>query len=198
MDAAGFERLYAALRSIAAPALAYKQRKSAEILLHHLQENVLGSLHDDIFPRLEQLKRSLQAALGRLETQREHAEAASWRIVAPAFPGLMEEPDGAILLGHLSRTVSAAWSQAAQAQWPDYELTAHVPAIEARIDVLDYQALYGWLKEAAAASLRRLSGEAVEQCRAALQALSESVARMESALRASEQQLLELKLALVG
>jgi tRNA U34 5-carboxymethylaminomethyl modifying GTPase MnmE/TrmE len=48
MNEAGFERLFAALIAVTEPTLAYKRRKQAEVLLHHLAENVIGALNSKV------------------------------------------------------------------------------------------------------------------------------------------------------
>jgi hypothetical protein len=48
MTTAGLERLYAALAEITEPTLAYKRRKRAEVLLHHLEENVIGEMSSEV------------------------------------------------------------------------------------------------------------------------------------------------------
>ncbi|WP_246391777.1 GTPase [Paraburkholderia youngii] len=90
MSDAGFERLYAALLDIAGPALAYKRRKRAEVLLHHLEENVLGNLQSDVLPLLAELGESSQAALERLEQQQEQLANAVWRGIVPTLPALLD------------------------------------------------------------------------------------------------------------
>ncbi|MBB5501581.1 hypothetical protein HDG37_005810 [Paraburkholderia sp. MM5384-R2] len=79
MSDAGFERLYAALLDITGPTLAYKRRKRAEVLLHHLEENVLGSLQSDVLPLPGDLGESSQGALARLEQQRRTGRARGRR-----------------------------------------------------------------------------------------------------------------------
>ncbi|HEX3382209.1 MAG TPA: dynamin family protein, partial [Paraburkholderia sp.] len=90
MSEAGFERLYAALLDITGPALAYKRRKRAEVLLHHLEENVLGSLQSDVLPLLAELGEASQATLAKLEQQQEQLANAVWRGIVPTLPALLD------------------------------------------------------------------------------------------------------------
>ncbi|MCG2907125.1 hypothetical protein KZ290_27240, partial [Escherichia coli] len=62
MNEAGFERLFAALLALIEPALRYKQRKPAEILLHFLQEHVIEGLRLYLQPDLEQIQQDLNQA----------------------------------------------------------------------------------------------------------------------------------------
>lgn len=86
----GFEALCAALLGIVGPARAYKQRKPAEVMLHHLEESVLGAIEAGLVP-------ALSALVGRLAQERQDLREAQsrllrsiWREVAPALPALLE------------------------------------------------------------------------------------------------------------
>ena len=46
---------FAALQGIVDPARAYKQRKPPEVMLHHLEENVLGAIASHVQPALSRL-----------------------------------------------------------------------------------------------------------------------------------------------
>jgi hypothetical protein len=76
MRGAGFERLYAALSTLLAPALAYRDRKPAEVLLHHLQEDVLAPLLGQTLPALQGLQQLLEGEQAALPAQR--AASCNW------------------------------------------------------------------------------------------------------------------------
>ncbi|WP_159914924.1 GTPase [Pantoea sp. 18069] len=62
----GLTRLYAALLEIVEAALRYKQRKPAEVLLHHLEETVLHALEQQLCPGLALLGRDIVQERERL------------------------------------------------------------------------------------------------------------------------------------
>lgn len=215
MEESGFERLYAALLTIAEPALAYKRRKPAETLLHHLEENVLSTLRNQKLP-LAELKASLQSSLNRLERQQEQMISAAWRAVLPTLPDLLEEHvvtrDGKAICDSLSRSVNSAFFSAEQAYLSDYKLARdEVPAkIDLEEDVgfgnlvievggapqvvgLDYSRLYAELEKQIRMQLFRLVEAAIDTCRASITGLIEAAARMDAILRTHEKKLLDLK-----
>ncbi|NML29364.1 GTPase [Paraburkholderia antibiotica] len=126
LNEAGFERLYAALLDIAGPALAYKRRKRAEILLHHLEENVLGSLQRDAAPMLVGLTQSTQAALTMLEQQQEQLVNAVWRGIAPTLPALLDAHaathDVKALCNTLSQAIFERFGREAERVLGDYAI----------------------------------------------------------------------------
>ncbi len=90
MEEAGFERLYAALQNTLEPALQYKKRKPAETLLHHLEENVLHTIHSETLPRLEKLDGALESERTSLDIKKKRIITTAWRTVIPALPELLE------------------------------------------------------------------------------------------------------------
>ncbi|AUT46357.1 dynamin family protein [Achromobacter sp. AONIH1] len=90
MADAGFERLYGALLDITGPALAYKQRKPAEVLLHHLQEHVLGELNAETVPALEDLGQAVKAEDAKLARRQARMVQSAWREIIPELPALLE------------------------------------------------------------------------------------------------------------
>ena len=140
---AGFERLYAALLALIGPALAHKQRKPAAVLIHHLQENVLGLLDDRIAPLLDALEGRLRDERDRLDGQAQALAQSVWRAVVPRLPALLEaneaneatetrDPSAGDDPGReVSRWIDAALADAMQRLLADYRLD---PAPPARID----------------------------------------------------------------
>ncbi|NYT26332.1 50S ribosome-binding GTPase [Alcaligenaceae bacterium] len=87
---AGFDRLYDALLGIVGPALCYKQRQPAEMLLHHFEENVLGGLFGDILPQLAALIHAVESERAMLEQRKARLARGLWREVAPALSELLQ------------------------------------------------------------------------------------------------------------
>lgn len=90
MTDAGFERLFAALLDMIQPALHYKQRKPAEVFLHHLQEQVLETLVQQIQPVSDQLQTCLDHMQTALLQQQRHIAENVWKNVLPELPQLLE------------------------------------------------------------------------------------------------------------
>ena len=90
MADAGFERLYSALLDITGPALAYKQRKPAEMLLHHLQEHVLDEMNAEIVPALKDLRQAVKVECAELVRRQSRIVQSAWRNVIPELPALLE------------------------------------------------------------------------------------------------------------
>ncbi|HWL43704.1 MAG TPA: dynamin family protein [Ilumatobacter sp.] len=134
MAEAGFERLYAALSAIIEPALAYKQRKPAEIPFHHLEEDVLGALHAEVSPQLDRLEATLQSEQHLLDQVPVRAVAAMWRRVAPVLPGLLEEHAPSRDVGAVCDALSQAATQAVNGVL-DEMLADHVLPADLRVEV---------------------------------------------------------------
>src|SRR3546814_9422957 len=87
---AGFERLFKALEELVTPALAYKRRKPAEVLLHHLQEHVQTPLEQRLFVELATLQNTLHAERVRMHACPSNVGKAVWRSVMPLLPGWID------------------------------------------------------------------------------------------------------------
>ncbi len=223
MTEAGFERLYAALLAIAEPALTYKRRKRAEVLLHHLEENVLGLLCREVSPLLAALSASSHAALARLERQCEQIVGAVWRSVVPGLPAWLETHaatrDAAAIRSSLSHSIFDAFCREANGLLADYavEPDASLAQIELADDAgfenivvdrsdeigdlcqvtgVDYPRLYAALETALHQNLLRLSNDAAEQCRASIRRLMDAATCVIDALQLRERDLLDIKRAL--
>jgi hypothetical protein len=220
MSEAGFERLYGALLDIIEPTLAYKRRKMAEILLHHLEENVLGMLDGEVLPLLAELDVSSHAVLDRLEQQNEAIASAVWRSVMPTLPALLEQQtatrDVRAICHALSQSVFEHLAHEADRQLSDYDV-APEPSLaqielenatgfeeiviersgangpEREVVGIDYAHLHAELGRAVRKNLLCLSGDLVEQCRNSVGRLMESATRLKEALRSAERDLYTLK-----
>jgi hypothetical protein len=87
----GFTRFYSAMLDLVEPARAYKQRKSIEVFLHHLEENVLGAIKSDIEPALRLLVGSLLQERERLQQLQPRLTKRVWRQVASKLPCMLEQ-----------------------------------------------------------------------------------------------------------
>jgi len=220
MADAGFEKLYAALLAITQPALAYKRRKRAEILLHHLEESVSGRLCRDVSPLLAELHGLAQAALAALELKREQLANAVWRAIVPTLPGLLDAyvatRDIEALCGTVSESIVATFGREAQRLLGDYVIAPEASVARIELDeaaasggtVVEHSAAHGQLREvdgidfgrvhaalsnAIRRSLLSLSGDAARRCRASIDRLLELARDLEESLKVHEEKLCELK-----
>ncbi|MET4576662.1 dynamin family protein [Ottowia thiooxydans] len=124
----GFTDFYAALVDLVEPALAYKQRKPAEVLLHHLEENVLGALGSRLLPELSQLLGQLLQERERLQALQTRITTLVWRQVASEVPRLLEQHESALdvrgLCGALQALLQESLANELASQLGDYEVEA--------------------------------------------------------------------------
>jgi tRNA U34 5-carboxymethylaminomethyl modifying GTPase MnmE/TrmE len=86
----GLAQLYAALREIVTPALRYKQRKPAEVLLHHLEESVLIALEQQLIPALARLAREILVEQQRVQELEPRLVQQVLRQVLPELPARLQ------------------------------------------------------------------------------------------------------------
>ncbi|SDR34948.1 50S ribosome-binding GTPase [Paraburkholderia fungorum] len=223
MIESGFERLYDALLDVAEATLAYKRRKLAEMFLHHLEENVLGTLCVDAMSMLAQLQSLSAAALDDLERQQEHIIRSVWRSVVPTLPDLLEQHsatrDVKAICNSLSQTVTASFSREVNQRLGDYviEPEASAAGIELGEDAqfediviesdttsgpirkvvgVDYQRLHAALGKAIQQHIVQLSSHAVGQCNASIKQLMQRASSLQDSLQMHERDLLSLKATL--
>jgi predicted GTPase len=223
MTDAGFERLYAALLEIVEPVLAYKRRKQAEVLLHHLEENVMGALCSEVSSLLGKLRASSDAAISSIGRQQEQLANAVWRSVMPTLPELLEKHSAArdvnAILVSVSRTIAEAFSQEAAKRLCDYDVELHRSPDEFEFDKaisfediviertgpdgyrreivgVDYQRLHAALSEAIRDHILRLARGVASQCEHSLKHLMQRAHSLETLLQTHEKDLLGLKRSL--
>ena len=107
----GFTRFYSAVLDLVKPARAYKQRKSIEVLLHHLEENVLGAIKSDIEPALRLLVGSLLQERERLQQLQPRLAKRVWRQVASKLPSMLEQHVAASDISGLSQELETLLQQ---------------------------------------------------------------------------------------
>lgn len=111
MQSAGFNSLFNALFHLIEPALAYKQRKPAEALLHHLQEEILAPLQLEVVPQLNQLQVCLNNASNALVQHKSQIMTQTWRSVIATLPSLLEQFAAQQALPDLYRTLTQQTNQ---------------------------------------------------------------------------------------
>ncbi|OTG85474.1 hypothetical protein B9T31_11805 [Acinetobacter sp. ANC 4558] len=89
MTEAGINQLFNALLDLIKPALSYKQRKSIEIFLHYLQEQILEPLTLIFDAALNQIQQKTQTMQLNLSQQKERIITQTWRNIVPQLPTLL-------------------------------------------------------------------------------------------------------------
>ncbi|QNB06493.1 hypothetical protein G5S34_06765 [Herbaspirillum frisingense] len=193
MVGAGFDRLYAALLELLAPALAYRARKPAEVLLHHLQEEVEAPLLNQTMPALTALRQQVQEELDSLPARQARLMQQAWREVMPQLADLLEAHAEVAEVANVAAVAAAlrvALQQAAT-QHAQACLDSHIlPTLETVLDLpadlgydsaptdgmpAAYEKLYETLGAAVQDNLQRMAGDLAERCAARLQALDQAL-----------------------
>jgi len=91
LEQAGFERLYLAVQSLLKPALAYKQRKPAELQLHHIEEVILSPLTQTLEQAATQLRQRIEEQTLVLQGAVQALTEGTWRRVVPQLPEVLEK-----------------------------------------------------------------------------------------------------------
>lgn len=221
MREAGFERLFTALLEISGPALDYKPRKRAEIALHHLEENVLDTLHASVFPLLAKVLASAQHAFNKIEAQQTLLIDAICQRVLAVLPEILDSHASERNVTGVIRAVTGAIDEAfpccVREFFSDYDVSHEKGLTVLDLDVsagfediaiemgdsetcarevvgVDYRRLHGALKQAVHAAVRKLSREVASQARASINQLIVQADQLHDALIQSKAQLTELKI----
>ncbi|GEM_PF-4467606 len=123
-EAAGIIALQARLRALASEARAYAGRKQDEVLLHHLQENVLAPLQADLALQLQTLMDVLVALQEALAQRAARVRDAAWRAVVIQLPELLDAHLGGGLDDSVLTTLEARVDTALVNAW-----SQHLPAL---------------------------------------------------------------------
>lgn len=208
MEQAGFERLYGALIDIAGPALAYKARKPAQVLVHHLEEDVVGGLHATTLPALAALRQGLRNEIAALQAREAHIVRMAWRNVISDLPRLLglhaPARDLQAVCKQLSQRVRDALGEQIREQLSDYDLppteiseiipgegVGYVPVAigteklsEPASDfvMVDYEPLHHALENAVQQQLRQAASVASIHCSRILTGLEAGIERLQNVL----------------
>ena len=203
MDA-GFENLYASLLDIVQPALAYKQRKPAEMVLHHLEENVLGALHTTLAPQLRHLHSTVVEAQEAMAHVPDQILSAMWRKIAPGLPALLDKylPSGNVqaLCSAVNLLANNALREVISVVIPDYvinsrEFSVLLPLNDDAVTT-DYERLYTMLKEVLHTYLEAIATDLVTPCQNALNLLDAFITDTQLFIKSHEESLKDLKIRL--
>ncbi|MBN8914933.1 MAG: 50S ribosome-binding GTPase [Rhizobiales bacterium] len=216
MAAAGMDRLYAALRALVSPALAYRRRKPAEVRLRHLDETVLGGLQALLRPALEQLNAALDDVAGQLDHRGAQMQEDVWRAVVSLLPDLLDahapERDAEGVRGSVSRALQSAWAEVLDTHFRDFRLgrDAQPAPFEAATDIgfdeimievdgglqsagTDATRLHAALEREIRDWVAVAADRAREECAATLREVMAGAERLDAVLRAHEASLREIR-----
>lgn len=90
LQAAGFERLFAQLQVIAQEARVYKESKATQLMVSHLENNVLSSLRSTVLPRLDELRDATRKAVQGLKVRSDQIASAVLADVLLKLADLLE------------------------------------------------------------------------------------------------------------
>lgn len=209
MQSAGFNHLFDALLHLTQPALAYKQRKPAEALMHHLQEQILVPLQLEAVPQLHQLQQLLNNASSALTESKEQIMTQTWRSMIASLPKLLEQyaEQQAVneLYSALTQQAEQLLSQQISSNLVDYQLS-HAPLEPLQFsEYLTYEViyaddgkeilaighdrLYSEISHGLWQQLDRYTDELVAQCQKVLTNIQEKIETIQQGLINDEQEL---------
>lgn len=110
LQAAGFERLFQQLQSIAEEARIYKEGKATQLVISHLENNVLNSLRCEVRPRLNELRDSTIKAIDGLKIRNDQIATLVLNDVLLRIGDLLETHKGTQDVQALTRDVNALCS----------------------------------------------------------------------------------------
>ncbi len=213
LGAAGFDRLWAALQQIVGRAQGYKQRKSAEIVLHHAEECVLQGLASGAAPLLAALQQTIDVERAALPGKQAALISQVWRDVIPALPELLERHaqsgDAHAVRTQAQSLLEDAFAQAAPRALAGYAGAAALAAPlqlvenaryerigEGRAAVIDPTRLHAALEQAIHALLSDSAAQALQPCQLALDTLEVSLQALQAELQARNAALATIKAGL--
>lgn len=210
MSDAGFERLFAALLEMIEPALHYKQRKPAEVFLHHLQEHVLEAFIQQTEPTADQVQASLNHAQTALIQQQRHIAEGVWRSVVPELPQLLEQHAATqavdAVYATLTQWVQDAWVLQVQQQLADYSVEIHASEMSAKIQLkpqaqigyesiagmVGHDRLYAELCRQINETVKENTAELIERCEASLGVIQQGIQQLKDVISKQSKVLNEL------
>jgi hypothetical protein len=213
LEQAGFERLYLAVQNLLKPALAYKQRKPAELQLHHIEEVILSPLTQTLAQAAAQLRQRIEEQTLVLQGAVQALTEGTWRRVVPQLPEVLEkhaaQQDVAAVRTELGQNLSEAFAELSQTILANFQLmqpdvpTLNLPAHigyevfqeqgEGQAPLIDYNRLYMSLSDGVMNSAQELAEQVVEQAEQSLEQLQQELIQLENAVAEQAQALEAIK-----
>jgi hypothetical protein len=107
LDAAGFERLFQQLQLTAQEARTYKEGKATQLMISHLENNVLHSLRSTVLPQLDELRNATRTAVHGLKVRNDQIASAVLADVLLKLGDLLETHKATQDVKALTRDVNA-------------------------------------------------------------------------------------------
>jgi len=208
LDAAGFYQFYDALAQLLPGMVRYKQRKPAEVLLHHLEEDVLEDL-TQLQNQLQTVMNGVSAEIKAVQHSGERWARYVWQQCAATIPQLLDEQieqTGSVpaLSQALNTHLHGLMQSSAPCYWPDYSLgmlegCCDLEPIKQKlagfnqISLNNYESLYECLDEAIYAATTAISEKMAEALGVALEQLHERLAHMQQRVQENRQTLNDLR-----
>ncbi len=196
----GFAQVCAALLGIVDPARVYKQRKPAEMMLHHLEETVLGAIASQAQPALVRLGSMLRQERTRLQEQQPRLVRAVVRQVLPELPSLLERyaplHDVVGLCYVLGEVLHGALVYQVPQHIGEYDVRLPTEGCNLQIGLPNdpsYERLYEALEERVLQLIAQQVEEVSAQCSQGLDALDASVLALQHVLACQHDRLMHIK-----
>lgn len=208
LSESGFERLCEAVMQLVTPALVYKRRKPVEVLLHHLEEDVLGAIERTVQPALARLIAEVTQEYERLEKLQARLTSQVWRQVAPEVPQMLaryeRERDAVSLCRGLENLLHETLVREVASRLAEYDLP--VPKASSGLVIPETLRHAGSsIEQLHDALLKSLLDELVKrvdavfrQCDLALDELAGSASNLQESLARQTGELLRIKQQLRG
>jgi hypothetical protein len=213
LEQAGFERLYLAVQNLLTPALAYKQRKPAELQLHHIEEAILSPLMQTLEQGAAQLRQRIEEQTVVLQGAVQVLTEGTWRRVVPQLPEVLEKHAGkqdvAAVRTELGQNIGKAFADLSQTVLVNFQLTqpdlptlslpAHIgyevfqEQGEGQAPLIDYNRLYMSLSDGVMTGAQELAEQVVEQAEQSLEQLKQELIGLENAVADQAQALEAIK-----
>lgn len=107
LEAAGFERLFQQLQVIAQEARTYKEGKATQLVISHLESNVLNSLRSTVLPHLDELRDATRKAVHGLTVRNDQIASAVLADVLLKLGDLLETHKATQNVQALTKDVNA-------------------------------------------------------------------------------------------
>jgi len=211
LDSGGFYRLYKALEGLLPSILAYKQKKPAEVLLHHIEEDILSDL--------EHLQKQLQATYSQIEEEikglREHSEKWArqiWQQCTADVPAILDthlKSEATVqelctfLRSRLKEQIDVGvsfefsaykdvWSDSLD--WPEID---HTLEKFERVSLENYEAVYESVSEEIFSAANNASEKITKGLNESLMDLQKKIVDIQELIQNNSQSLNEVRLKLV-
>lgn len=213
LSGAGFYRFYEALSELLPSMQLYKQRKPAELLLHHLEEDV----REDVlafYRHCEHLQSEIQEEIQAATKGSERWAKLVWQQCAADIPELLDEQikaEGSVmaLSAALTNKLNKQLIKQAERVFPAYQPVLYKRAVEveqiiqvlarfSQVSLDNYEAIYKRLDQEVQSISVEIAKELADLAADILNELQEKLAQVQKLVHNSIQDLEQIRLQLVN